>query len=419
MLEFLPERKDLMMANIMEKKRVMIIAHFCDAGSENSNNRFNYIANMMANTGYDVELVTSSFCHRDKRQREKVPEGMFDYKTTLIYEPSYKRNVSLKRLFISHRVMAENLEKYLKTCSKPDLIYCAIPSINVAEVASRYAEKNNIPFVIDVQDLWPEAYRLVIKNEKAYCLITSYMKKRVDKVYASADEIVAVSDTYASRAKSVNSKCKNATTVYLGTDLQVFDRNANKEAFTKKKDDEIWIAYCGTLGKSYDIKCVIDALDKIQNPKLKLIVMGDGPQREEFEQYAIEKSAQVIFCGKLPYEKMCALLTKCDITVNPIIGSSAASIINKHGDYAMSALPVINTQESIEYCGLIQQYNMGMNCRNGDADDIAEKLQYLMDHSIERKQMGLNARKCAENCFDRKETYLKIKDLIDRKINGK
>ena len=43
MLEFLPERKDLMMANIMEKKRVMIIAHFCDAGSENSNNRFNYI----------------------------------------------------------------------------------------------------------------------------------------------------------------------------------------------------------------------------------------------------------------------------------------------------------------------------------------------------------------------------------------
>ena len=57
----------------------------------------------------------------------------------------------------------------------------------------------------------------------------------------------------------------------------------------RKKDDEIWIAYCGTLGKSYDIKCVIDALDKIQNPKLKLIVMGDEPQREEFEQYAIEK----------------------------------------------------------------------------------------------------------------------------------
>ncbi len=40
------------------------------------------------------------------------------------------------------------------------------------------------------------------------------------------------------------------------------------------------IAYCGTLGKSYDIKCVIDALDKIQNPKLKLIVMGDGPREK-------------------------------------------------------------------------------------------------------------------------------------------
>lgn len=83
MLEFLPERKDLMMANIMEKKRVMIIAHFCDAGSENSNNRFNYIANMMANTGYDVELVTSSFATGTKGKEKKYQKACLTIKQLL------------------------------------------------------------------------------------------------------------------------------------------------------------------------------------------------------------------------------------------------------------------------------------------------------------------------------------------------
>lgn len=52
-------------------KKILIIAHFCDYGNENSNNRFNYLANLFVEKGYAVELITSSFSHRDKVQRNK------------------------------------------------------------------------------------------------------------------------------------------------------------------------------------------------------------------------------------------------------------------------------------------------------------------------------------------------------------
>lgn len=399
------------------KSTVMIIAHFCDVGTENSNNRFNYIANMLTKDGFDVELVTSSFSHRDKKQRKAVLDETLTYKTTLIYEPSYKKNISLKRLFASHRIMADNLRKYLKNCSKPDLIYCAIPSINVAEVASRYAKKEKIPFVIDVQDLWPEAYHLIIKNDKFYRFATYYMKKRVDRVYADADEIVSVSNTYAKRAKSVNVKCTNPLTVYLGTDRRIFDANVDihRVGFSKELD-EVWVGYCGTLGSSYDLSVVLQALKKVIDKgytNVCLIVMGSGPLENAFQSIAKELSIPCIFTGKLHYAEMCAQLAACDIAVNPIAKGAAQSIINKHADYAMAGLPVVNTQECPEYRNLITEYQCGINCGAESVDEVADALLGLIKDEKQRKQMGSNSRKMAEELFDRAVTYKKIVGMIE------
>jgi glycosyltransferase involved in cell wall biosynthesis len=112
---------------------------------------------------------------------------------------------------------------------------------------------------------------------------------------------------------------------------------------------------------------------------------------------------------------MCGILKGCDIVVNPIVGSSAATIINKHGDYAASGKPVLNTQDSDEYRMLVNEYRMGFNCRNGDAADLAEKLGRLADDPELREEMGRNARRCAEEKFDRAGTYRRLAEAI---LNG-
>ncbi len=55
------------------------------------------------------------------------------------------------------------------------------------------------------------------------------------------------------RALKVNKKCKIGNSVYLSTDLNEFDKLAKYNKFMGKPKDEIWLAYIGTLGHSYDL----------------------------------------------------------------------------------------------------------------------------------------------------------------------
>lgn len=403
------------------KKRILIIANFTKLPWEQGNSRFPYIINLIDKEKYDVELVTSSFSHGEKRQREnKSEEANLDYKITLIKEPGYKKNVSLKR-FYSHHVFAKNVEKHLGTIPKPDLIYCAVPSLAVAKVAAKYAEANDIKFVIDIQDLWPEAFKMVFKVPVISDILFYPMKKSADYIYSRANSIVAVSKTYANRAAIVNKTFNEKLSVYLGTDLEYFDESHKKFEIVPF-DDVVRIAYIGTLGHSYDIKCIIDSIKILNEKGLKnilFIVMGDGPLKESFEAYSKEKDVNCEFTGRMAYEEMVGKLCSCDIAINSITKGAAQSIINKVGDYAASALPVVNNQESKEYRKLVEDYQIGFNVENSNPEEMAEKIEMLYRDKELRERLGANNRKLAEEKFDRKHTYKEIVKLIELELYGK
>lgn len=373
--------------------------------------RFTYIAEKLSKD-HDVECITSSFSHGKKAPKDEIPEGL-PYKMTYLPEPGYKKNISLQR-FYSHFVWGQNLKKYLETIEEPDVIYCGVPSLTGPNAAAAYCKKKNIRFVIDIQDLWPEQFQIAFNTPVISSIVYAPFNHLANSIYKSADHVCAVSQTYTDRALRVN-KTAPGTTVFLGTELDEFDRFSAQEPIIRKDDkSEIWLAYCGLLGNSYDLICVFDALKilKEKNINIRFIVMGDGHRRKEFESYAASKNINVIFTGRLPYDRMCAVLCRCDISVNPIVRHSSGSIINKHSDYAACGLPVVNTQVSEEYRRLVDDYHMGFNCENGNAEDLADKLEVLYNNEQLRKEMGRNSRRCAEELFDKNKTYQKLFDAI-------
>lgn len=387
---------------------IVVVANFCGKIDGTDNDRFQYIAEILCQTN-QVELVTSNFHHGSKKHRQWEVQTT-GYNVKQIQEPGYKKNVCLRR-FYSHYVWGKNTYNYIRRREKPDIIYCAVPSLTAAYKIARYCSKNGIRFVIDIQDLWPEAFQMVFNVPILKNLIFAPFKFMANKIYKRANSICAVSQTYADRAMSVNKKCNKAMAVFLGTKLETFDRNVQTTDGIINKGDELWLGYCGTLGSSYDIKVVIDALSKVENPP-KFIVMGDGPRKAEFEEYARQKKINSSFLGRLPYNQMCKTLSLCDIVVNPIVSKSVASIINKHADYAASGCPVLNTQSSDEYKKLVVKYHMGFNCDSGNSDDLALHLKTLLENKEIRESMGKNARRCAEECFDRETTYIEITKVI-------
>ena len=390
---------------------ILILADFLGPLDGTFNSRFLYLGDMLAKE-HEVEIVTSDFDHGAKAYFDYEIEK-HDFKITMLHEGAYPTNVCLQR-FYGHYVWGRNVRKYLAGRKKPDVIFCAIPTLMASYEAAKYCEKNGIRFVIDIQDLWPEAFQMVFNIPVVSQVIFAPFTFLANGIYKRADGICGVSDTYCERALKVNKKCKKGTTVFLGTELDTFDQYAAGTPIIPDKEGEVRLAYCGTLGASYDLTCVIDAIEKLGDPNLHFVVMGDGPKKEEFETRAKEKKINATFTGRLQYEAMCCLLSHCDITINPIMHLAAQSIINKHADYAASGLPVISTQESEEYRKLVEDYDMGFNCENGNIAELADKLGALIKDPQLRKRMGRNARKCASEKFDRKRTY---KHLI-KEITG-
>lgn len=387
-----------------------------DGGREKG--RFLYLAEMLCLRGHKVEMVVSDFEHGTKKHRTEgsINNNAYKTKITVLHEPGYPNNISVKRLW-SHYQWGENVGKYLKSIEKPDVVYCAIPSLTASVVAGRFCQRTGAKFVIDVQDLWPEAFVLAIHNkllQQAFKPIEWY----ANKAYRAADFVVAVSETYASRAMKVNNKATKGYSVFLGNDGALFDE-ARNSIVEREKKDMMELCYIGTLGYSYDLKCAIDALaiynDVVGLPHMRFVVMGAGPLRSEFETYAKQHGIDSIFTGALPYSDMVARMCSCDILINPIIKNAAQSITNKVGDYALSGLPVVSTQENPEYRNLIEEYKCGINCRVGNAQDVADALIKLVKDEKLRNQMGANARRLGMEKFDRRQTYCAIVDLIEKR----
>lgn len=377
---------------------------------EGNNSRFVYLAKLLArNTENKVEIVTSDFSHGSKAHFEKTGE-LPEVKVTVVHESGYPKNICLKRI-ASHKELAKNIGCYLENRQKPDVCYCAVPSLDVADVVAKYCDRNEVRFIVDIQDLWPEAFKMAVNIPVVSDLAFAPMERQANRIYAKADHIVAVSQTYADRAVRVNPSA-GSTVVFLGTEMDTFDLHA-QAASPRSGDGIVRLAYIGTLGHSYDIPCVLEAMRKLPAEDLaqiEFVVMGGGPLKETFESLA--EGLPVRFTGPLPYPDMVRQLIRCDVAMNPIVHGSAGSIINKVGDYAMAGLPVINTQESAEYRKLVEDYHCGINCPCGDTDSVAAAIQRLLHDGELRRQMGQNSRKLAEERFDRKETYRKLAELI-------
>ena len=394
--------------------------------------RFRFLSELLAREGFAVDLITSSFQHWEKAQRDcsKACYQDLPYRVVFIDEPGYTKNLDLGRI-LSHRVAAKNLRAHFeRTAGTYDLIYAEIPPNDVARACAEAANALHIPFVADINDLWPEAMRMVVDVPVVSDLAFFPFARDAKRVYQLLAAAVGTSDEYAARPAKDREKPYPRATVYVGTDLASFDAGAREHAAdVNKPAGELWVTYAGTLGASYDVITLVEAADLLERkrltqaaakgadpalalPPVRVKVLGDGPDRKKLEARAAELDAPVDFLGYTAYDLMAAYLCASDITVNSLVTSAAQSIVTKIGDYLASGNPMINTGSSPEFRTKVTSDGFGVNVEAEDAQALADAIEKLAEHASLRKIMGAKARAVAENEFDQPRAYREIVDLL-------
>ena len=351
-----------------------------------------------------------------------------------IDEPGYTRNLDLQRIR-SHHVAAKNLrEHFERTPGRYSLIYSEIPPNDVARVCAEYATGHGIPYVADINDLWPEAMRMVVDIPVLSDVAFYPFARDAKRVYQLLSGAVGTSEEYAARPAKDRTAPYPRATVYVGNDLAAFDEGAREHmADVEKPEGELWAVYAGTLGASYDLATLIKAAALLEKrrvahtarttaagtakrhrpfPAVKVKILGDGPDRQRLEELARQENAPVDFLGYQDHGSMAAWLRASDITVNSLVKSAVQSIVTKIGDYLASGKPMINTGSSPEFRNKVTTDGFGLNVEAENPEALADVLEELARNPSLRKIMGARGRAVAEREFDQRTSYLAIVNLL-------
>ena len=402
--------------------KVAVITMGVKLDGEKGYTRFRYLCEFLVKKGYEVDLITTTFQHWEKKQRdlESVDQKSYPFGIKFIYEPGYRKNIDLRRVR-SHKIAAENLRKLLEKEGDYDLIYAEIPPNDVALAAAEYAHRNKIPFVADVNDLWPEAMRMVFDIPIVSDLLFYPLKRDAEKVYSLTSGVIGTSDEYRDRPFLNQKRDVLKETVYVGNEISVFDREAEQHADeVQKEEGTFWVTYAGTIGTSYDIRTMVLAAEELMKQgktKIRFQILGDGPTREMLENLAKERKIQnVKFTGYVSYEQMAAYLVKSDVLINSFVRKAPQSIVTKIGDYLAAGKPMINTCMSPEFRKKVEQDGFGINIEPEDVRELVNAVEWMYENEAERNDMGNRARKIAEEQFDRPVSYGKIEAMISSLI---
>jgi len=377
--------------------------------------RYATLTDILILNGYKVTWWSSNFFHATKSYREKI-EQKPGVEIVLIPTPEYKENVSLKRIW-NHYIFAKSFKNIAeKRQDKPDVIIVSCPPLFAAKASVQIAKKLGIKCVIDVQDLWPESFEMILPSKIGKAFLWP-LRKYSDSIYNSADALVAVSRIYLQRALSVcEDKSKPSLVLHLGIDLSLFDafyKKENPSAFNKKRG-EFWIIYIGSIGKNYDIETVLKCARSlmVSHQNIRFFIAGNGPYLSKMKRIAAENNlTNCEFTGWLNFEAMISLLKQSDVGLNTIVYKSKISFPNKVFDYMTAGMPIINSISG-EFENLLNSENIGLQYIAENQDSLKGAILYLYNHPEERKIMGRNARRLVEEKFDRNKTYLGFEKFL-------
>jgi glycosyltransferase involved in cell wall biosynthesis len=355
------------------RRSIVIIAPFCLMVGEASFNRFLFLAKMLAEQHFDVTLVTSKFRHFDKQFRSElcaeITAAAYGIKVVYINEVGYTKNIGIKRA-ISHWLFGRNFAKWwASNKTNFDLIYSAYPLIfhNVLLCKTRSRGQKSIPFVIDIQDTWPESVVSAFSFLKKVPVNWFPFSSAANYIYNNVDYIFAVSTTYLERAFRYSDH-RRGTAVYIGSDFETIESIVRDVQPTSI----ISLFYIGTLSYSYDLESVILGLDIVREQGFNVVlhIFGAGPDETRLRSIS---GSGITFHGLIPFADLIKDIKKYDIGVNCIHDYAPQSVTNKISDYLAIGCPIMNSQSCPEVLGLLSD-RVAMHYNSGQPESFAKSL---------------------------------------------
>lgn len=253
--------------------------------------------------------------------------------------------------------MEKLYKEIVKKEGKVDIIH-AQSSLWGGISASYIAKKYNIPLVITEHS----------SINRGKYVRESYYKRIVDS-YKSADAIIAVGNGLKNEIEELTNR-RDIKVIGNLVDLSLFDIRDIKD----NKDEFIFFSLAFLEGEKGFDTLIKSFSRKFKNKKARLIIGGDGSQREWLEGIAKSENieSQVTFVGALSREEVSKYMNKCDAFV---LASRYETFGVVYIEALASGKPVIGTFNGGAE-GIINE-NVGILTEIDNVDKLSDAMEYI------------------------------------------
>jgi len=315
--------------------------------------------------------------------------------------------------FFAFLVLSSLLILFLR---KFDVVYASSTplTVGIPALAARWFRRKK--FVFEVRDQWPESVVEVGVIKNRFLIRILLWLERL--IYKNTSAIITVSDGMAEGIREVAGQNKPIYVVPNGADLDLFSPDVDGSSFRRENgwDNKLVLVHAGAMGWANNLEFIIEVAAKLKNHSdILFVLVGQGSQKTKLENMVSRLGLENVEIRPPVTKKQLAIIYSAADIVMATFAKFAFiekyASLNKFYDGISAGKPVL-----LNYSGwqrkLLEDNFAGFGCSLCDVDEFVEKVLYLNSHRDKLIAIGQNARRIAEEKFDRDKLAAKTLDVI-------
>ena len=280
---------------------------------------------------------------------------------------------------------------------KADVAYVYHPPATVAMPAVALRILRGIPFVYDIQDLWPDTLAAtgMLRNRLALRLVGGWCRA----TYRLAARIVVLSPGFKRMLVSRGVPAEKIEVIYNWCD-ESGDRDAGPNSDLPQRlgvAGRFTIVFAGTMGKAQGLDAVLDAAQRLRDelPEVQFVLVGGGVEVERLRAVADQMALRnVRFVPRVPMAEIGKILALADALLVHLVDDPLFTITvpSKTQAYLAAGRPILMGVKG-DAADLVRKADAGICFQPEDPGDLCRAVKSLYALSpADRQRLGENGR---------------------------
>jgi glycosyltransferase involved in cell wall biosynthesis len=295
--------------------------------------------------------------------------------------------------------------------------------LTAAWAAARVARHWRVPWVFEVQDLWPSFP--VAMGAVPTALARWQLFALEKRLYESAAHIVPLSPDMSDYVAGLGLLAAKITTLLNGTDLNLAARATPDAVAALRQAQDLGgqrvVLYAGTFGRANDMPTVIAAAEAMvaADPTVTWLFLGHGYYAPLVAAAAARWPGRIRLVGGQPRHAVFSWFALADVAVVsflnlPVLDTNSPA---KLYDALAVGTPVIVTNKGWTKT-LVEQHGCGWYAPAGDAAALAAQLQAVLASPAALAEAGVRGQQLAHRAFDRQQLAAQMLDILTAAAMG-